>query len=693
MARIRLGRPSLRTTLLTLLVGLLLTTVFSLAAVVQVGVSRIVDEMESRSFTVGALAVGTQVDAFFAPTLPLLQESVEQVQRSRLRVDDVEDLSEYLVGRLRRARSVGWLSYSDEATGRFVGAWRRADGAIILNRSRPDVDGGRPFEVEVTSDGRRIPFARDLPGGYDPRQRPWYQQAVATPGVTWTQPFEFNEGAFGVTAALALRTPVTNELLGVFTADFFLDDISAFLASTARATSIGSVRLLVLSRDGVVVADSTGRPDALATALAGQGARMLPGGFAAVHAEQPIAVGFALDGDRYIGAFQVVGSDGGPEWIAAVLMREDEVLQVVYETRRGALSLGLLFLTIAVILGSILAHRVAVPLTMVARDLERVGRFDLSAGPSPSSFVEEIAVVGNSVDRMKSGLRSFARYVPTEIVGDLLAGGDEARLGVQYRRMTIHFSDVAGFSRIAEHLPPERLIEQLSEYLLEMTTILREEHGTIDKFLGDGILAFFNAPHDVPDHVRRACMAAVRCKARLDELNRAWEGAGRSAFHVRIGLHVAETLVGNVGTPERFDYTVVGDPVNLASRLESLSKLYGTCILTSEEVRREAGPGFAWRTLDRVAVVGRERATQVCELLGEEATLPPHIAHARDLYERALDAYVAGQFSEAAAGFREAAAIWPEDHAAVELAERAAGLAHAPAPDGWDGVYAQTVKL
>jgi len=188
-------------------------------------------------------------------------------------------------------------------------------------------------------------------------------------------------------------------------------------------------------------------------------------------------------------------------------------------------------------------------------------------------------------------------------------------------------------------------------------------------------------------------MAAVRCKARLDELNRAWEGAGRSAFHVRIGLHVAETLVGNVGTPERFDYTVVGDPVNLASRLESLSKLYGTCILTSEEVRREAGPGFAWRTLDRVAVVGRERATQVCELLGEEATLPPHIAHARDLYERALDAYVAGQFSEAAAGFREAAAIWPEDHAAVELAERAAGLAHALAPDGWDGVYAQTVKL
>ena len=161
-----------------MLVGLLLVTVLSLATVAQAGVSRIVDEMAGRSFTVGALAIGTQVDAFFAPTLPLLQESVEQVQRNRLRVDDVEELSEYLVRRLGSAQSVGWLSYSDQETGRFIGAWRRPDGAIILNRSQPDVDGGRPFEVEVTPDGRRIPFYRDLPGGYDPRVRPWYQQAI-----------------------------------------------------------------------------------------------------------------------------------------------------------------------------------------------------------------------------------------------------------------------------------------------------------------------------------------------------------------------------------------------------------------------------------------------------------------------------------------------------------------------------------
>jgi adenylate cyclase len=280
-----------------------------------------------------------------------------------------------------------------------------------------------------------------------------------------------------------------------------------------------------------------------------------------------------------------------------------------------------------------------------------------------------------------------------ELVGDLLTRGEEAHLGVQYRRMTIHFSDVAGFSRIAERLSPEQLIAQLSEYLLEMTAILREEHGTIDKFLGDGILAFFNAPQDVPDHPRRACLSAIRCMTRLDELNRTWQAQGKSAFTVRIGLHVDDTLVGNIGTPDRFDYTVVGDPVNLASRLESLNKLYGTSILTSEVVRQEAGPGFEWRTLDRVAVVGRERDTLVCELLGEAGALPPHIMQARDTYEAALGAYVDGEFAAAAAGFRAASALWPEDHAAVEMAARADTLAHEPAPAGWRGVYEQTVKL
>jgi adenylate cyclase len=336
---------------------------------------------------------------------------------------------------------------------------------------------------------------------------------------------------------------------------------------------------------------------------------------------------------------------------------------------------------------------VAGPLNAVARDLERVGRFELSPEPSPSSFVKEIAVVGAAVDRMKAGLRSFSHYAPTEIVGDLLARGEEARLGGEYRRLTIQFSDVEGYTRIGELMEPDRLVAHIGEYLEAMTEILRDEEATIDKYLGDGILAFFNAPRDQPDHVARACRAAIRSQERLRELAVEWARAGKPVFRARIGFHVGDVLVGNIGTRYRFEYTVVGDAVNVASRLESLNKLYDTSILASEEVRREAGPDFEWRTVDLVAVIGRERGTRVCELLGLRGTVAPDVLRARDVYETALQAYLAGRFGEAVAGFREAATLRPHDLAATELGRRAEALAREPLPDGWNGVYAQTAKL
>ncbi|MDP8921299.1 MAG: hypothetical protein M3O34_00240, partial [Chloroflexota bacterium] len=614
-------RLSLRLTLVSLLVGLLLATVISLATVAQLSVGGIVAEMEARSFGISALAIGAQVDAYVKPALPVLDELLEQTERGRPSIDDADAIAELLIGRLRHAPTIGWLSFSSQADGRFVGAWRRADGAIILNRSAPDVDGGRPSEVEVAADGRRTPFWRDLPGGYDPRQRPWYRLAAESNGVVWTEPFQFNEGAFGITAAVALRSPENAELLGVFTADFFLDDISRFLGVLAGGTNIDGARLLLLSRHGMVVADSAGRPDGLASAMADAAKATLPGGFDRLEPDRAVTTHFGAGGTRYIGGFQAIGTAGGPEWVAAVVTPEDVALDVVYDQRRTAVLLGLLFLAVAVALGSFVAHRIAAPLHAVARDLERVGRFELSPDPPPSSFVAEIAVVGESVNRMKAGLRSFGRYVPTEIVGDLLARGEEARLGGEYRSLTVFFSDVEGFTRIGEHLEPSQLVEHLGEYLEAMTAILRDEAGTIDKFLGDGILAFFNAPRDVPDHITRACRAALHSQARLRQLGERWESRGAPVIRARIGLHVGEVLVGNIGTPERFEYTVIGDAVNLASRFESLNKLYGTRILASEDVRAATGSAFEWRRLDRVAVAGREDSTLVVELLGESGDL------------------------------------------------------------------------
>jgi adenylate cyclase len=368
------------------------------------------------------------------------------------------------------------------------------------------------------------------------------------------------------------------------------------------------------------------------------------------------------------------------------------VLQAVYDTQRMASLMGLGFLVVGLILGTLMAVRIARPLRTIADDLLQVAQFHLAPRPSPQSFVREVAVVADAVDRMKASLRSFGRYVPADLVREMLAQGQEARLGGETRCLTIHFSDIESFTTLSEHLTPTDLVRHLAEYLDCMSETIRDQQGTIDKFIGDGIMAFWNAPNPVPDHAEQACRAALRAQERLAALRPRWEAAGQPVFKARIGLHTGEVIVGNFGTEERFAYTAMGDPVNLASRLEGQNKAYGTYICASQAVRDAAGPDFEWRRLDRVAVVGRREGTDIYELLGERGTVAPAVLEARDRYEAALAAYFARRFEEAAAAFRAAAALRPGDKGAEVMALRAEQLAiYQPSPE-WDGVYVSSSK-
>jgi adenylate cyclase len=339
-----------------------------------------------------------------------------------------------------------------------------------------------------------------------------------------------------------------------------------------------------------------------------------------------------------------------------------------------------------------MSARIARPLGLIAADLRDVAQFRLSVGPAPRSFVREVATVADAVDRMKASLRSFARYVPTDLVRELLAQGEEARLGGETRQLTIHFSDIESFTGVSERLAPADLVRHLADYLACMSDTIRDHQGTIDKFIGDGIMAFWNAPGAVPDHAAQACRAALRAQEQLAALRTRWEAAGQPEFKARIGLHTGEVIVGNFGTDDRFAYTAIGDSVNLASRLEGLNKAYGTYIMASADVRDQAGPEFEWRRLDRVAVVGRSEGTNVYELLGERGSVGADVLAGRDLYEHALADYFARRFAAASVGFHAAAAARPSDKAATMMARRSDDLATYPPPPAWDGVFVSTSK-
>jgi adenylate cyclase len=291
---------------------------------------------------------------------------------------------------------------------------------------------------------------------------------------------------------------------------------------------------------------------------------------------------------------------------------------------------------------------------------------------------------------MKSGLRSFSKYVPDDLVRRLLASGKEAMLGGEVRELTVFFSDIEGFTLHSEQVSPSVLVHQLGDYFEILSRRLRQHSGTIDKFIGDGLLVFFNAPEKVPHHENLACrgtligLQELALKRQTDEKN--------VPFRTRVGLHRGNILVGNIGTPDRFAYTVLGDVVNVASRLEHLNKVYGTEIIASGDVWEHAGSDFEWRHLDRVAVAGRRGSLDIHELIGLKDGVDEDRLYNRKLYEEALGHYFARSFWDARNLFGQVAQKAPDDKAAILMMTRCDHMLSLELPADWDGVFVYNSK-
>ncbi len=285
--------------------------------------------------------------------------------------------------------------------------------------------------------------------------------------------------------------------------------------------------------------------------------------------------------------------------------------------------------------------------------------------------------------REKAKLRAvFSQYVAGPVVDRILQDPARAKLGGERKELTVLFSDIRGFSLFSEGMAPEQLAAFLGEYLTPMTELVLESGGTLDKYIGDAVMAIWGAPIDVPDHPACACEAALKMQEVLVSLNKGWAKAGKPAVAIGIGINTGAMAVGNMGSAARFDYTVLGDQVNLAARLEALTKEYGISILCGEATALAAGAGFVFREIDLVRVKGRAGAVPVFELVGRKgASVAPAFA-------TALATYRARDFATARAQF----AALGDDPVAEVLAARCERLLEAPPAADWDGVYEQRSK-
>jgi len=288
--------------------------------------------------------------------------------------------------------------------------------------------------------------------------------------------------------------------------------------------------------------------------------------------------------------------------------------------------------------------------------------------------------------------RAFSTYLSPLLVAEITRDPDKLKLGGEKRVITILFSDVRGFTTLSEQLTPEQLVTLLNRYLGPMSDIVLSEKGTLDKYIGDAIMAIYNAPVDVPDHATRACASALRMLDELAVLNTALRGEVGLEIDIGVGLHTGEAVVGNMGTALRFDYTAIGDAVNLASRLEGQNKTYGTHILVSDETRAAAGEGFLYRPIDLLRVKGKQRPVTIHELVALSDRAAPDQRQLTADFAAAVDLYRAARFAEAARLFEALTQRFPDDTPSKIYLNRCRQYLAAPPETGWDGVYTATSK-
>jgi class 3 adenylate cyclase len=336
-------------------------------------------------------------------------------------------------------------------------------------------------------------------------------------------------------------------------------------------------------------------------------------------------------------------------------------------TSAGICLLGLLLSGLVVYA---LYRQITGPIDELVAETEKIKRFDLDAPVTINARLKEIQKLVNAIATMKTSLSSFKKYVPAQLVRQLIETNQEAKISGQRRELTMLFSDIADFTTISESLRPSELTAQLSEYLNAATEVIMAEHGTVDKYIGDAVMAFWGAPLAMADHAAAACRAALRVQKKINALNKRWVEEGRPVFITRIGINTGEAIVGNMGSEQRLNYTVIGDSVNLASRLEGTNKNYKTRIIISESTYEACKETIEARVLDFTTVKGKSEIITIYELIAEKGDISSIDKEFARQFTEAVLLYRDRKWNEALERFSQLARKRPDDQPTKIFLER-----------------------
>jgi len=542
--------------------------------------------------------------------------------------------------------------------------------------------------------------------GYDPRRRAWYISAEEEKTAIWTPVYLFaTDNLPGFTCAIPVFDR-NGKVTGVSSIDIAVDELSRFLG-TIMPTPNTSIFILD-KQNNLVALQAREEKDLEKLFVRSVDERgQVSFNVSSVHLMQDEKMRYLLEeiikegarsglmeykNEKYITSLVPISIEGGLDLDICIITPENDVLGNVRANLRNVTIFSVIIIIIIPFVSIIFSQAIAKPMRLLADEMSKIKTFQLDSDVSINTNLLEIIDMREAFDNMRSGLKNFKRYVPADLVAQLINQNINADLGGEEKELTIFFSDIAKFTSIAEKTEPEKLVQDLCVYFEIVSKTISENKGTIDKYIGDAVMAFWGAPVMIENHAEKACHASIHVRNNLHTLGRQWENQGKLPFHTRIGIHTGNVIVGNMGYQDRLNYTVIGDAVNVSSRLEGINKVYGTEIIVSENTFEQCTDQFEFRLLDRVSLLGRYEGMNIYELITYKDDLNKSLKKIYNYYETGLQHYFNKNWQE---GFKYMNAVLkyrPNDVPARLIKERCIMYQKNPPPQEWNGVFAQSSK-
>ena len=397
---------------------------------------------------------------------------------------------------------------------------------------------------------------------------------------------------------------------------------------------------------------------------------------------------FIHEGKKYLGLINKFSNTSNLNWKILSIVPIDELMLEPNRIRFNSIILVSLMMFIILIWLYFYISRYSQPIDYLGGEAKKIREFDLEDSIQIESNAIETENLTAEIQNMKTSVKNFSRFIPRGLLEKLINSGQEIEVGGKLMPVTLFFSDIQGFTSISEGMEPNALSLHLSDYLEELTGVIAQNNGTIDKYIGDSIMAFWGAPEADENQTEHACRAALICQQKIQVLNKYWRAQNKPELVTRIGIHCGDAVIGNMGSSQRLNYTAIGDNVNLAARLEGTNKMYGTHILVSQAVVDKLPPSFITRPLDIVAVKGKDVGIKIFELVGLDGdSSVKEISQQKKEYVRdftiAFDLYLSKEFEKAMIAFEK---IENQEPLCAQYIKRCQDFIVSPPPENWDGV-------